>query len=116
MKVVHDKCKKNITGLVRLGIGFFTAEFPSQSDIENNAIRCHIDFPLTLPKDGNNQSLIRFIHAIIFLGERGLAFQGSLKRIGDSTWKRFRYNRVAFQLGPHSKGTCAKGGRVAEKG
>ena len=56
MKAVSDKFEKNSTGLVGLDIGFLTAEFPSQSDIENYSIRGHIDFPLTLPKDGNNQT------------------------------------------------------------
>ena len=28
----------------------------------------------------------------------------------------FRSDIVVFPLGPHSKGTCAKSGRVAEKG
>ena len=49
--------KTNSAGLVWVDIGFLTAEFPSQSDIENNATRRHIDFPLTLQKDGNNETL-----------------------------------------------------------
>ena len=56
MKVVQEKFEKISTGLVRLDIGFLTAEFPSQSDIENYVTRGHIDFTLTLPKDGNNQT------------------------------------------------------------
>ena len=56
MKVAGDKFYEISTGLVGLDIGFSTAEFPSQSDIENYVIRGHIDFPLTLPKDGNNQA------------------------------------------------------------
>ena len=55
MKVVQDKFEKNSSGLVGLDIGFLTAEFPSQSDIVKYVTRGHIDFPLTLPKDGNNQ-------------------------------------------------------------
>ena len=53
--------KKFSTGLVGLDIGFLTAEFPLQSDIENYVTRGHIDFPLTLPKDGNNQTFIESI-------------------------------------------------------
>ena len=57
MKVVPVNLKKNSTdGLVSLDIGFLTAEIPSQSDIENYVTRGHIDFPLTLPKDANNQT------------------------------------------------------------
>ena len=57
MKVVPDKFEKNSTdGLVRLDIGFLTAEIPSQSDIENYVTRGYIVFPLTLPKDGNSQT------------------------------------------------------------
>jgi len=53
MKVVQDKFENTGAGL---GIGFLAAEFPSQSDIENYVTRGHIDFPLTLPKDGKNQT------------------------------------------------------------
>ena len=56
MKVVPDKFEKNSTGLVGLDIGFLIAEVPSQSDIENYVTRGHVDFPLTLPKDDNNQT------------------------------------------------------------
>ena len=57
MKVVPVNLKKNSTeGLVSLDIGFLTAEIPSQSDIENYVTRGHIDFFLTLSKDGNNQT------------------------------------------------------------
>ena len=56
MKVVPDKVEKNSTGLVGLDIEFLTEEFPSQSDMENYFTRGHIDFPLTLPKDGSNQT------------------------------------------------------------
>ena len=37
MKEVQDKLQSNGTGLFGLEIGFLTAEFPSQSDIENKA-------------------------------------------------------------------------------
>ena len=43
--------KKNSTGLVGCNIGFITAEFPSQSYIDNYVIRGHIDIPLTLPEN-----------------------------------------------------------------
>ena len=56
MKVFQDKCQKISTGIVGLDIQFLTVEFPSQSDIENYITRGHIDFPLTLPKGGNNQT------------------------------------------------------------
>ena len=57
MKVVPVNLKKNSTdGLVGLDVGFLTAEIPSQSDIENYVTRGHINFRLTLPKDGNNQT------------------------------------------------------------
>ena len=56
MKVVPDKFEKNSPGLVRLNIGFLTAEIPSQSDTENYITRGHINFLLTLPKDANNQT------------------------------------------------------------
>ena len=56
MKVVQEKFEKIRTGVVGLDIGFLTEEFPSQSNIENYVTRGHIDFPLTLPKDGNNQT------------------------------------------------------------
>ena len=46
----------NSTGLVGLDIGFLSAEFPSQSDIENYVTIGQIDFLLTLPKDGNKQT------------------------------------------------------------
>ena len=54
MKVVRDKFEKNSTGLVGVDIGFRTAKFPSQSDIENYVTRGRIDFRSTLhtlPKD-----------------------------------------------------------------
>ena len=57
MKVVQDKCKKITTWLVMLDIGFLTAEFPSQSDMEYYGTRGHIDIQLELPKDGNNKTL-----------------------------------------------------------
>ena len=50
MKVVQDKFYKISTGLIGQYIGFLTAEFPSQSDIENYAARGQNDFPSTLPK------------------------------------------------------------------
>ena len=57
MKVVPDKFEKNSTdGIVRLDIEFLTAKIPSQSDKENYVTRGHIDFPLTLPKDDNDQT------------------------------------------------------------
>ena len=46
MKAVPDKCHKNSIGLVGFDIAFLTAEFPSQSDIENYVTRVHIYFPL----------------------------------------------------------------------
>ena len=56
MQVVQDKFDMISTGLVGLDIGFLTAEFHSQSDIENYVTRGHIDFLLTMPKDSNNQT------------------------------------------------------------
>ena len=56
MKVVQDKFESTSTGL---DIGFLGAEFPSQSDIENHVARGQIDFPLTLPKSGKNQTFPR---------------------------------------------------------
>ena len=53
MKVVQDKFKNTSAGL---DIGFLTGEIPSQSDIKSYVTKGHIDFPLTLPKDGKNQT------------------------------------------------------------
>jgi len=53
MKVVQDKYENTSAGL---DIGFLAAEFPSHSDIENYVTRGHVDFPLTFPKDGINQT------------------------------------------------------------
>jgi len=53
MKVVQDKFENTSAGI---DIGFLASEFPSQSDIENYVTRGHIDFPLTLLKDGKNQT------------------------------------------------------------
>ena len=50
------KHKKISTGLVVLEIKFLAAQFPSHLDIENYITSGHIDFLLTLPKDGNNQT------------------------------------------------------------
>ena len=61
VKIVKDKFEKIRTGLDGLDIGFLTAECPSQSDIENYVTRGHIDFPLTFPKNGNNQTFPEYI-------------------------------------------------------
>jgi len=53
MKVVLDNFENTSA---RLDIGYLAAEFPSQSDIKNYITRGHIDFLLTLPKDGKNQT------------------------------------------------------------
>jgi len=53
MKVVQDKFENTNAAL---DIGFLAAEFPSQSDIKNYVTRGQIDFLLTLPKDGKNQT------------------------------------------------------------
>ena len=48
------------------------------------------------------------------LQNRGLAFKCSSQRIGE--WKLLRSDSGAFQQEPHSKGTYAKGKRVAYNG
>ena len=55
-QIVNQDIRKNSTGLLVLDIGFLTAEFASQTDMENYITRGHINFPLPLPKDGNNQT------------------------------------------------------------
>ena len=57
MKWVQDKLYINRTELVGFELGFHLTEFPFLSDIEIYATRGHVDFPLTLFNDGNNQAI-----------------------------------------------------------
>ena len=59
--------------------------------------------------------LKQIIDVTIFLGERGLAVQGSSLSIGDTNNGNVFGLIVAFPMGTHSKGICTKGRRDAEE-
>jgi len=86
MKAVQDKFENTSAGL---DIRFFAAEFPSQSDIENCVTRSHVDFPLTLPEDGKNQTFPKGI-----LKFRNINAEQHTR--GCLVWSQHSFNKVSL--------------------
>ena len=106
MKVVQDKLKKIINRLVEL-----ERRLSLQECIENL-----LEASIKVKSEKWYNIFKQIIYVTLFLGERGIAFQGSSQRIGNSNNVNLLGLIVSFPLGPHSKGTCAKGRLLKEKG